>query len=160
MAEETKVSMYVTKDCLVVPIQEELHMESLHRIQEDILNRVYEKSIKGVIIDVTGVAIIDRLIAQKIFDSARMASLLGAETVITGLRPGTVSSLVDLEFDQGDVTTAINLEGGFRLLEPIIRNKKEGEEAVEPEPELDQEQEDGKTREAEIDEAEEQRRKN
>ena len=136
MEEETRVSMYVTRDCLVVPIQEELHSETVLRIQEGILKRVYEARIKGVIIDVSGVAIIDRFIAQKLFDSAKMASLLGAETVITGLGPGVVASLIDLDFDQGNVVTAVNLEEGFRLLEPLVGLKKEPEE---PEVEVDEE---------------------
>ena len=125
---ETRAAMYVTRDCLVVSIQEELHMEALQSIQEDILTSVYEKGIKGVIIDVSGVAIIDRLIARKLFDSSNMASLLGTEAVITGLRPGVVASLVDLEFEQGDVTTAIDLEEGFRILERVLKIKAEPDE--------------------------------
>ena len=53
-----------------------------------------------------------------------MTSLLGAKTIITGLQPGVVASLIDLDFEPGDVPTAINLEEGFRILEPILKAKR------------------------------------
>jgi len=139
MEDEIKVSisMYVTRGCLVVPIQEALHKESVLSIQENILKNVYEKRIKGVIIDVSGLAILDRFMAQKIFDSAKMASLLGAETIIAGLRPGVVSSLIDLGFDQGDVQTALDLDAGFNLLGSLLDVKEESEKGDAPEHEID-----------------------
>jgi rsbT antagonist protein RsbS len=138
MEEETKVSMYINQGCLVVPIQADLYTESVLQIQKDILKAVYDKRIKGVIIDVSAVAIIDSIIAQKIFDSAKMTSLLGAKTIITGLQPGVVASLIDLDFEPGDVPTAINLEEGFRILEPILKAKEKIQEADEPAVEIDQ----------------------
>lgn len=127
----SKVAMYITKGCLVVPIQVELHDELVLQIQEDILERVNKTGIKGVIIDVSGVAIIDSPLGRAISDTARMASLLGAKTVITGLRPGVVASLIDLDFDIRGVATAISLEEGFRMLAPVVAPKEEPEEAEE-----------------------------
>lgn len=129
----SKVAMYVTRGCLVVPIQVELHDELVLQIQGDILERVNKTGIKGVIIDVSGVAVIDSPLAQAISNTARMASLLGAKTVIIGLRPGVVASLVDLDFDIRGVATAVSLEGGFRLLAPAITPKEEPEEVEEAE---------------------------
>jgi len=131
MEEVAKVAMYVTRGCLVVPIQEELHDESMLQVQEDILKIIDKNRIKGVIIDVSGVEVIDSLIAQKIFDSARMTSLLGAKAIVTGLNAGVVASLIDLDFEPGDVTTAISLDDGFRILEPILRAEEEIDEAEE-----------------------------
>jgi len=141
MEEETKVSMYINQGCLVVPIQADLYTESVLQIQKDILKAVDDKRIKGVIIDVSAVAIIDSIIAQKIFDSAKMTSLLGAKTIITGLQPGVVASLIDLDFEPGDVPTAISLEEGFRILEPILKAKEKIQEADEPAAEIDQNEE-------------------
>ena len=150
MEEETKVSMYINQGCLVVPIQADLYNESVLQIQADILKTVYDSRIKGVIIDVSAVAIIDSVIAQKIFDSAKMTSLLGAKTIVTGLQPGVVASLIDLDFEPGDVTTAISLEEGFKLLEPILTAKEERQEADEPAADIDQNEEGDKISEGEI----------
>lgn len=136
MEEETalsRVAMYVTWGCLVVPIQVELNDELMLQIQEDILERVNKTGIKGVIIDVSGVAVIDSSLGRAIRDTARMASLLGAKTIISGLRPGVVSSLIDLDFKIEDVLTAISLEEGLRLLAPVTAPKEEPEEPEEAE---------------------------
>lgn len=129
----SKVAMYVTRGCLVVPIQVELRDELVLQIQGDILERINKTGIKGVIIDVSGVAVIDSPLGRGIFDTARMASLLGAKTVITGLRPGVAASLIDLDFDIKDVATAVSLEEGFRLLAPVTAPKKEPKEVEEAE---------------------------
>ena len=50
-------------------------------------------------------------------------------TVITGLSPGVVASLIDLEFDQGDVPTAVDLEEGFNVLEPFTGQNELPEES-------------------------------
>jgi hypothetical protein len=55
----SKVAMYVTKGYLIVPIQVELYDENIIQMQEDILKKVNEKMIEGVIIDLSAVDIID-----------------------------------------------------------------------------------------------------
>lgn len=130
------VGMYVTRGCLVVPVQVELHDDLAPRVQAAVLQRINETGIKGVIIDLSGVAVMDSFLARAIFDTAEMASLLGAKTVITGLRPGVAAALIDLDFEPGDVPTAVSLEKGFRILEPVVWPKEALEEAEEPEAEV------------------------
>ena len=114
------VSMHITRGCLVVPIQVELRDEVIQATQADILERVRKSGLKGVVIDVSGVSIVDRFIADGLAETARMASLLGATTVLTGLKPGVVSSLIDLGFEGQGLLTAITLEEGLRVLAPIV----------------------------------------
>jgi len=149
----SKVAMHISRGCLIVPIQIELYDEVILQIQRDILEIIKETGVKGVIIDVSGVEIIDSFFAQAICDTVRMVSMLGAETVITGLKPEVAASLVDLDIDFKDVRTAMNLEAGFQRLEPLVRPKEEpeeieeqeeteeSEEIEEPEGEIDEEQE-------------------
>lgn len=127
----SNVAMHITQGCLVVPIQAELYDEVILQIQRDILEKVSETGVRGVIIDVSGVDIIDSFIARTLSDTARMVSLLGATTVLTGLKPGVVASLVDLGLELKGVQTAINLEEGFRLLEPVVWPEEEFEEPEE-----------------------------
>lgn len=129
----SKMAMYVTQGCLAVPIQVELDDKSVLHIQGDILERVNKTGTKGVVIDVSGVAVIDSSLGRSIFDTARMASLLGVKTVITGLRPGVVASLIDLGFEAGDVPTAISLEEGLRMLALLVAPRAEPDEAEEHE---------------------------
>jgi rsbT antagonist protein RsbS len=137
----SRVAMHISRGCLIVPIQIELYDEIILRIQKDILEIVKETGVKGVIIDVSGVEIIDSFFAQAICDTVRMASMLGATTVLTGLKPEVAASLVDLDIEFKDVRTAMNLEEGFQILESLARPKEEPEEIEEPEGEVDEDQE-------------------
>jgi rsbT antagonist protein RsbS len=139
---QTGVTMHVTHGCLVVPIQVELSDKAMLEIQAEILEKVSQTGVKGVIIDLTGVDILDSFLAQAIMDTGRMASLLGADTVIVGLKPELVSALIDLGFDFGDIQSAITLEQGFQKLKTIVEPEdkpEEIEELQEPEEETGKE---------------------
>lgn len=150
--ELSRVAMHISRGCLIVPIQIELYDEIIPRIQKDILERVKETGIKGVIIDVSGVEIIDSFFAQAICDTVRMVSMLGAATILTGLKPEVVASIVDLDIEFKDIKTAMNLEAGFQILEPLVRPKEELEEIEKDEKIEELERETDETQEAQIDE--------
>jgi rsbT antagonist protein RsbS len=151
----SRVAMHISRGCLIVPIQIELYDEIILQIQKDILERVKETGVKGVIIDVSGVEIIDSFLAQAICDTVRMASMLGAATVLTGLKPEIAASLVELDIEFKDVWTAMNLEAGFQRLEPFIRPKEEPEEIEKDEKIKELERETDETQEVQNDEYEE-----
>lgn len=148
----SRVTMHISRGCIVVPIQIELYDETILYIQREILEKIKDTGIKGVIIDVSGVEIIDSFFAQTICDTTRMAYMLGATTVLTGLKPEVAASLVDLDIDFKDVQTAMNLEAGFKILEPLVSPKEEPKEIEEDEKIEELEKETGETQEAKIDE--------
>ena len=150
-----RVAMQISRGCLIVPIQIELYDEIILQIQKDILERVKETGVKGVIIDVSGVEIIDSFFAQAICDTVKMTYMLGATTVLTGLKPEVAASLVDLDIEFKDIQNAMNLEAGFQRLEPFIRPKEEPEEIEEDEKIEELERETNKAREVQGDEDEE-----
>ena len=114
--ESTKISMHETQGCLVVLIQEELSKEAAQRIQKNLLKQVHAKNIKGVVIDLSGVKIIDSTLWEVFSKTAKMIKMLGVPSVITGLGPGVVASIIDLNLDFSDITTSMNLEGGLEIL--------------------------------------------
>lgn len=114
--ESIKITMHETQGCLVVPIQEELSKEAALRIQRNLLEQVHAKSIKGVIIDLSGVKVIDGILWEIFSKTAKMVKMLGPPSVITGLRPGVVASIIDLNLDFSDLTTAMNLEDALEIL--------------------------------------------
>ncbi len=116
-----KVSMHITRGCLVVPIQIELTDEAVLGIQKAILQKVHATGVKGVIVDLSEVEIADSVLGNTIKNIVRMTALLGATTVITGLQPGVVASLVDLGIEfGGDIHTVLTLEDGFQVLAKLI----------------------------------------
>jgi rsbT antagonist protein RsbS len=114
--ESIKITTHETQGYLVVPIQEELSKKAALQIQRSLLEQVHAKSVKGVIIDLSGVRIIDGALWEVFSQTAKMVKMLGSPTVITGLSPGVVASIIDLNLDIKDLTTAMNLEDALEIL--------------------------------------------
>jgi len=121
----SKVVMYITRGYLVVPIQVELYDENIIQMQKDILKRVNEAKIKGVIIDLSAVDIMDSFLAQSLCDTVKMNSMLGASTILTGFQPEVVASIIELNLEFKDIQTAINIEEGFQRLDALLTPQEE-----------------------------------
>ena len=132
-----KVAMHIERGFLIVSIQIELYDEVITNIQKDILEKVFSAGLKGIIIDVSMVDLMDSYIGSAISDLAKMLNLLGAKTVLTGLKPEITAALVDLEFNFTDIDFALNIEEGFSILEPEVIP-----EEAETMEELDEEKDD------------------
>jgi rsbT antagonist protein RsbS len=141
-----KISMHIIQGCLVVPIQIELTDEAVLGVQSAILQKVHATGIKGVILDLSDVEIADAFLGNTIKNIVRMTALLGATTVVTGLQPGVVASLVDLEIEFGDIHTVLTHEDGFKILaeltEPIEDESSEEEEETDNTDEIDEDNRD------------------
>ena len=142
----SNLSIHISEGCLVVPIQGDIDDERMGEIQKLILKGVEDNRVKGVVIDVSGVRIIEPYHARIIDNTAKMIYLLGAKTVLTGIRPGVAISLADSNFDFKEIyETAGTFEEGIRKLQPVIKAYEEFEaeeieeevEEVEPEEEVD-----------------------
>jgi rsbT antagonist protein RsbS len=118
------VAMQITHGCLVASIRAEISDAAMLEIRTEILTKVGQTGVKGVIIDLAEVDILDSFLAQAVLDTGRMISLLGAVTVIVGLKPELVSVLVDLGLEFKDVLAALTLEQGFEKLRPIVEHEE------------------------------------
>lgn len=125
--------MHIIRGCLLVPLQVDLSDEAMLEIQAEILEKVSQTGVKGVIIDLTSIDILDSFLTNTLLDTGRMASLLGATTVIVGLKPELASALVDLGLEFKDILTAITLEQGFQKLRPIVEPEERPEKIEETE---------------------------
>ena len=143
MAERvSKAALPIERGFLVVSIQAGLSDELMIQVQRDLLGSIKEKDVKGVIIDLSDVDILDSVLAKIIFDTGRMAAMMGAQTVYVGIRPGVASSLIDLDVELSDIETAIDRDDAFRRLAAVTLHKEEVVE--EEESSVD---EDGRTEE-------------
>ncbi len=119
------VSMYITYGCLVVPVQVELYDNIVLHLREQVLEKVQNTRVKGVIIDLSGVSVIDSFSGSVIRDTAKAVSLLGAAVVISGLQPETAAALVDLNLYFEEIPKVSSLEQGLRLLQPAAADRQE-----------------------------------
>jgi rsbT antagonist protein RsbS len=131
------VAIQVSRDIVVASIQVDLDDDVLARFQEDLLRRVHETGSGGVILDLSGLETLDSHELSALRHIIAMLKIMGAESVLVGLRPGVVSALIDAGADVDGLRAAINLDAAFDLLQP------EPEPEPEPEPAPDTENEAG-----------------
>lgn len=104
---------------LIVPLQIELHDKAARNLQDDILKKIEKSSASGMIIDISALSIVDSFLGRLLGDTAKMARLMGVETVLVGMRKEIVITLLQLGFTISDMHTALNVEDGINLLEDL-----------------------------------------
>ena len=104
----------VWDDVLALPIIGTVDSSRSAQIMERLLSEIVAKRSRWVIIDVTGVEIIDTQTASHFLRVAKAVELLGARCLLTGLRPAVAQTLVQLNVDLREVRTLRNLKHGLR----------------------------------------------
>jgi rsbT co-antagonist protein RsbR len=99
---------------IIVPLIGTLDTERAQRLTEHLLHRIIETGSLIALLDVTGVPTIDTKSAQHIIETIAAVRLLGAEVVLTGIRPAIAQTLVHLGIDLASVTTRSSLAAGLR----------------------------------------------
>lgn len=84
-------------------------------VMESLLQRIVETGSGLAIIDITGVPTVDTLTAQHLLKTVTAARLMGAECIISGIRPQIAQTIVHLGVDLGDVTTKATLADAFAI---------------------------------------------
>jgi rsbT antagonist protein RsbS len=68
------------------------------------------------VIDLAGVQIIDSALWTTFINTSRMIKVMGVPSVLTGLNPGAVASIIDLQLDCDEIETAMQLEDALTML--------------------------------------------
>jgi rsbT antagonist protein RsbS len=105
---------------LLVSIQVDLSDESAIRLQEDLSERIVATSARGLIIDISGLEIVDSFIGRMLASIASISRVLDAQTVVVGMRPAVAITMVELGLSLGGVHTALDVERGLALLARLI----------------------------------------
>ena len=108
---------------LIASVQSELSDLDLLQLRDELLERVGEYRVRGVIIDVTALDVIDSFAARTLSNTAQMVRLRGADTVIVGIQAEVAFSMIQLGLALKDVTTALDLEEGLYILREVARTK-------------------------------------
>jgi rsbT antagonist protein RsbS len=133
------VAMQLSRGVVVASIQVDLDDDVLARFREELLGRIHETGSKGVIFDVSGLNTLDSEEFAALRRIMEMTGLMGAESVLVGLRPGVVSALIETEANVEGLRTAIDLDAGFALLEPEPQLETETDTEPATAAELDRE---------------------
>ena len=133
------VAMQLSRGIVVASIQVDLDDDVLARFREDLLGRLHESGSEGVILDVSGLQTLDSEEFAALRRIITMCTIMGAESVLAGLRPGVVSALIGAGADVDGLRAAINLDAAFDLLQPEPEPELELELEQAPEPDTENE---------------------
>ena len=104
-----RVTFNKLHDCLVGTIQADLDASMLEHFRQDLLELLKETRTPWLILDCSGVEVLDLEDFNGLRRVIAMADLMGTSTIIAGLSPGVVSALIQLDADTSGLDTALNL---------------------------------------------------
>jgi len=104
----------VWEGILLVPLIGVLDSMRTQQLMERLLHRVTETASPVALLDITGVPTIDTQTAQHLIETISAVRLLGAEVILTGVRPAIAKSLVHLGIDLSGVQCRSSLSAGLR----------------------------------------------
>jgi PAS domain S-box-containing protein len=99
----------------LVPLIGALDSQRTQQLMERLLHRITETSSPVAVVDITGVPTIDTQTAQHLIETISAVRLLGADVILTGVRPIIAQTLVHLGIDLSNVTTRSSLAAGLRM---------------------------------------------
>ena len=101
---------------LLVTVQVDIHDQLAMTLQEDLSAKIVATNAKGVLIDISGLEIVDSFMGRMLDHIASVSRLLDADTVVVGMRPAVAITLVELGLSLTGVKTALNVERGMALI--------------------------------------------
>jgi PAS domain S-box-containing protein len=105
----------VWEGVVLAPLIGTLDSQRTQQLMERLLHRITETGSPIAVLDITGVPTIDTQTAQHLIETIAAVRLLGAEVILTGVRPTIAQTLVHLGIDLANVTTRSSLAAGLRM---------------------------------------------
>lgn len=113
-------------DTLLATVHVDLRDDVAEAFQEDVLTELEKRRAAGLLIDVSGLDMVDTYVARILSDTGRMARLMGADTVIVGIRPDVAATLIRMGYAMDGVLTAMNVDDGMATLAARAAERKRG----------------------------------
>ena len=110
------VSILKQGEYLIASIQSALTDSEVLQLQDDLVERVGRFRSRGVILDVSGLDVIDSFGSRALHTIAVTTKLRGADAVIVGIRPDVAFAIVQLGLGLEGIHTALDLEEGLAFL--------------------------------------------
>jgi PAS domain S-box-containing protein len=113
LAELSTPLIPISDRVLAMPLIGSIDAQRADQMLTALLHGIERSRAKVAILDITGVPVVDTHVAKTLIAAARGGQLLGAEIVLTGLRPEVAQTLVGLGIDLGAIVTRSTLQSGI-----------------------------------------------
>ncbi|GAA5417467.1 rsbT co-antagonist protein RsbRA [Paraliobacillus ryukyuensis] len=125
----------VMKNITIMPLIGTIDTERAKQIMENLLEGVIKHNSEVVLIDITGVPVVDTMVAHHIIQAAEAVRLIGSTCILVGIRPEIAQTIVNLGIDLGKFPTKSSLRKGFEtaleLTDRKIVRSKEKDQTIE-----------------------------
>jgi rsbT antagonist protein RsbS len=111
-----RVPILKLEDVLLVSIQVDMHDQLALTLQDDLTQRIVATRARAVLIDISGLEMVDSFMGRMLGNIAAMSRILDAQTVVVGMRPAVAITLVELGLSLPGIRTALNVDAGLVLL--------------------------------------------
>jgi rsbT antagonist protein RsbS len=101
---------------LLVPLQGTMTDSLAAQLTTEVLDRIHKEGSSGLVIDITGLWVVDSHLCAVLSHLSTAASLMGARTLISGMKPEIALTLETMGVELTGVRTTLNLEGALHLL--------------------------------------------
>src|SRR5271156_1071288 len=115
--------LQVRERLLILPIIGVIDPQRARQLTEQLLRGIRTNRAKVVVIDITGVPVMDANVANHLVQTVEATRLLGATVIITGLSPEIAQTLVTIGVDLGKMNTVGDLQGGIEEAERLLGYK-------------------------------------
>lgn len=102
-------SIHLVENALLVAIQEDVTDTEILDLQDALSHRIADEQVRGVILDISALEIVDTFVGRIIAQLAGISRLLDAETYVVGMRPAVSATLVELGMYLPETKTALSL---------------------------------------------------
>ena len=109
---------------LLVSIQVDMDDRSAMDLQEDLALKIVKHHAAGVLIDISGLDVVDSFIGRMLANTAAVARVLDADTVVVGMQPSVAITLVELGLSLKGVRSALDIERGMEILQVSAKKRE------------------------------------
>lgn len=114
----------ISEEVVVMPLIGAIDAQRAQLVLSSLLNGLSHRRASVAIIDVTGVSLIDSHVAQVLVNAAKAVQLLGAQVVLTGVRPEVATILVSLDIDLKNIVMRGTLQSGITYATALPRDRR------------------------------------
>jgi rsbT co-antagonist protein RsbR len=113
----------VLEGITVMPLVGTIDTERAKQIMENLLTGVVKHRSEVVLIDITGVPVVDTMVAHHIIQAAEAVRLVGAKCILCGIRPEIAQTIVNLGINLNEVITKNTLKKGIEVALELTSRK-------------------------------------
>jgi rsbT antagonist protein RsbS len=112
-------------DYLIASIQSDLSDSQVLKLRDELTERVGQYRVRGIIVDVGALDVIDSFVARSLRSIAVTAKLRGAETVVVGIQPDVAIAMVQFSLNLEPLRATLDVDEALMLLDRLTRGDAE-----------------------------------